>query len=245
MKVLEFGSPENAAVLLVHGMACDGMRSFATSVARLKSKYYILVPLMDGHDGADAPFSSIAEQAEKIAGYLKEHHIQRLHAALGMSMGGFVCIELFSKFEVSTDTLILDSGYMPNLPFPKVIAAVVSAGFCALLRGSKAKIIPFAMKRMMGYSFRGEDLFPASKQTVYNSEYSCLTYRLPDTIQRINAKHVAYWYGQKERYMIRGMEILKELIPSMQTECMGSVGHGEVMFESPEQYGDKVFAALS
>lgn len=48
---------------------------------------------------------------------------------------------------------------------------------------------------VMGFCFRPEHLYPsATKETIYNSEYACLTYPLPDTSPLVGLE-VSYWYG--------------------------------------------------
>ena len=123
--------------------------------------------------------TSASYQVQKITVYFTEHHADRLYAAVGMSMSGFISLELFATTKVHTEKLVLDSGYLCRMPFPKIVASVVSNGFYAIMRGSKSKIIRRGMLNMMGYCIHREDLYPASKQTIYNSEYTCLTYRLP------------------------------------------------------------------
>jgi pimeloyl-ACP methyl ester carboxylesterase len=204
----------------------------------------VILPLLDGYDGGDTVFTSIADQAQKIAVYLTEHHADRLYAAVGMSMGGFISLELFSRTKVHTEKLVLDSGYLCRMPFPKIVASVVSNGFYAIMHGSKSKIIRRSMLNMMGYCFRREDLYPASKQTIYNSEYTCLTYRLPENLKDIHAADIAYWYGSKEPYMIKGMKVLKQILPTMKLKCTGDVGHSEIMLEQPEQYGRNILSAI-
>ncbi|MCM1412665.1 MAG: alpha/beta hydrolase [Lachnospiraceae bacterium] len=244
MKILEYGDVENPIVLLVHGMGCAGEHSFEQTIKRLSQKYKIILPLLDGYDGEHTTFSTIADQAKQIYDYFRQRGIKKLYAAIGMSMGGFICLDLFSKYNLHTDRLILDSGYMDNMPFPQLVSSAIAWGFSKLQKKKWMPLIRAGMKKMMGYCFRPDDLYPASRQTIFNSELSCATYELPENLSRIHAGDIVYWYGEKEKYMIKGMHTLKKYLPQMDSVSRGNVGHGEIMFESPEQYAENIMDTL-
>lgn len=240
MQFLTYGEKPNPAILLIHGMGCTAERSFSSARKKLEGRYRVIMPCLDGYDGASGAFSSIAEQAEKIAAYLKETDTERLHMVLGMSMGGFIAIELLCKYAITTSMLILDSGYLVNQRFAKLVAAFVASGFSKLIAGEDNAFIRGAMKRMMGFSFRKDDLCAwATKETIRNSEYTCLTYQLPDLTQ-LDATKLQYWYGLREPYMIKGMRVLKAHMPHMQEICLGDYGHGEIMATNAALYAELI-----
>lgn len=57
------------------------------------------------------------------------------YAVLGMSMGGFIAIELLCKHPVKAEKLILDSGYMKPWKIAKPMAQIVASGFMKLKDG--------------------------------------------------------------------------------------------------------------
>ncbi|MBE5962500.1 MAG: hypothetical protein E7256_14180 [Lachnospiraceae bacterium] len=90
MKILEYGDEKNPAVLLIHGMACEGRHSFSKVIPLLKENYRVLVPLLDGHDKQKTTFTSIEDQARHIFSYLSEHVIKQFDVKC--QDGGRVCI---------------------------------------------------------------------------------------------------------------------------------------------------------
>ena len=236
MKFLTYGEKSNPAILLIHGMGCTAAQSFASAREKLENRYHVIMPCLDGYDGTSSTFSSMAEQAEKIAAYLKETDAERLYMVLGMSMGGFIAMELLCKYAVTTNILILDSGYLKKQYFAKPVAAFVAYGFSKLIAGKDNAFIRGAMKRMMGFSFRKDDLCAsATKETIYNSEYTCLSYQLPN-LMRLASTKLQYWYGSREPFMIKGMRVLKKHMPHMEEICLGDYGHGEIMATNPSLY---------
>ena len=100
------------------------------------------------------------------------------------------------------------------------------------------------MQTSMGYCFKKEDLcLDATKVTLKNSEYSCLTYQLPE-LSKLGNMSVEYWYGKKDKNMIEGMKELKKQLPNMKEICFGDYGHGEFMVEHSEEYADMVIKSV-
>lgn len=237
MKFFEYGKKENPAVLLIHGMGCSAINSFGMAKELLEDRYRIIIVALDGHDGENGDFSSIIEQAEKITSFIERSYNGRLNAVLGMSLGGFITLELICKHNIYVEKVIIESGYMNNLPFPKIIAGLAAWGFRSVVEDKNRIITRLGMRLIMGYCFSGEKLyFEASPKTIYNCEFSCLTYKLPDNLEKLKAVRLQYLYGAKEKFMINGMKTLKKYIPNLIEICMGSVGHGEIMFTNPKEY---------
>lgn len=216
MKFYEYGNKDNPAVIYIHGMGCDVLKSFKAPTELLQNDYRIILAALDGYDGEDSTFSTIAEQAQKIADFLKSNYCGIIYAVIGMSMGGFISLNLLCKNNIVAQKLILDSGYTDNLPLPKIIAKSVAWGFDCLTKDKHKKIVKQGMKMMMGYCFNKKDLYKnPSKQTIYNSEYACMTYPLADNITDLQSLDVTYIYGEKEKQMIKGMHTLKSFLPEL------------------------------
>ena len=236
MKFLEYGNASAPTILMIHGMGMTAEGSFGYAVERMKDRYHILLACLDGYNDTGSTFTSIEDQATKIAAFLVENYGGKIYAVLGMSMGGFIAIKLLCKHPVKAEKLILDSGYMKPWKIAKPMAHIVANGFMKLKDGKADIFTKYGMKMVMGFCFRPEDLYSsATKETIYNSEYACLTYPLPDTSPLTKIK-VSCWYGSKEPFMIGGMKRLKTMLPQMKTVCFGDYGHGEVMLLHPEQY---------
>ena len=246
MKFIEEGLKDAPVIMLIHGMGCSGEHSFRNTVKKLKNEYRTIIVCLDGYDSSEVPFSSISNQSEKIANYVIEKYNGKIHSILGMSMGGFITIDLLSRFNIECDKAILDSGYLkPWTRFnAKIMSKLVSWGFRKLIKGKSNLIIEKTMQTSMGYCFKKEDLcLDATKVTLKNSEYSCLTYQLPE-LSKLGNMSVEYWYGKKDKNMIEGMKELKKQLPNMKEICFGDYGHGEFMFEHSEEYADMVIKSV-
>lgn len=246
MRFNEFGKENKIKILLIHGMGCTGEHSFSSTIKRLENNYRVIVVSLDGYDEAKNKFISIEEEARKIAEYIKENQEDSIDVVLGMSMGGFIALDLLTKYDLKAKKLILDSGYLKpwNKISAKIFSKLVAKGFSSLIKGENKLFYKKGMKKIMGYVFKKEDLCEfASKETLINSEYSCLRYKL-ENIDVLNEINVEYWYGKKEKYMIKGMKFLKSKLSNLKEVCVGDYGHAEVMFEDPNQYAENVYNSI-
>lgn len=246
MKFIETDLKEKPVIMLIHGMGCTGEHSFKVVKEKLENDYKVVIVCLDGYDDEKNTFTSITDQAKKIADYIIKNHNGKIHMILGMSMGGFITLEILTKYNVIANKVILDSGYLkPWAKYKaKIMSILVGWGFEKIIYGKSNYIIEKSMKKAMGYCFKKEDLCNfASKTTLKNSEYSCLIFELPN-LSKLKNTEIEYWYGSKEKYMIEGMKILKEILPDMKEICLGDFGHGEFMFEHPKEYANIICKTL-
>ena len=109
MTFYEIGDKGNPAVLLIHGMGCNSERSFSKPAKALSKKYRMIMVNLDGYDGKGTTFTTISDQAKKIAAFLHEQYEGKLYACVGMSMGGFIAMDLVCRYEMNIEHLVLDS----------------------------------------------------------------------------------------------------------------------------------------
>ena len=222
MTFYEIGDKGNPAVLLIHGMGCNSERSFSKPAKALSKKYRMIMVNLDGYDGKGTTFTTISDQAKKIAAFLHEQYEGKLYACVGMSMGGFIAMDLVCFSKLTAD------------------------GFMQLLRRYPSLFTVHAMEYLMAYVFRKEQLYPdASWRTIYNSEYSCMTWQIPDNLEILNRPSTIFLHGGKEKFIKRGARVLKKRLPEMRVFYTGDYGHGELMFTDPGKYTKVIARAIA
>ena len=246
MTFYEIGDKGNPAVLLIHGMGCNSERSFSKPAKALSKKYRMIMVNLDGYDGKGTTFTTISDQAKKIAAFLHEQYEGKLYACVGMSMGGFIAMDLVCRYEMNIEHLVLDSGYVPTMPFAAIFSKLTADGFMQLLRRYPSLFTVHAMEYLMAYVFRKEQLYPdASWRTIYNSEYSCMTWQIPDNLEILNRPSTIFLHGGKEKFIKRGARVLKKRLPEMRVFYTGDYGHGELMFTDPGKYTKVIARAIA
>lgn len=246
MKFTLFGNKENKSILLIHGMGCDSLYSFSSLIDKLKNNYHIILVSLTGYDEVSNTFISIEEEAKKIYEFINKEYKGYIDIILGFSMGGIISLDLLTKYDIKVNKLILDSGYLRpwNKLSSKIFSNLVAKGFISIINNKDNLFYRLGSKLFMGNTFKKEDLSKfASYLSLYNSLYSCLRYKLIN-INKLNNFNVLYLYGNKERYMKKGMRYLKRYIPSLKEISLGNYGHGELMFNDPIKYSEVAFKVI-
>ena len=72
MKYVEYGTQNPETVILLHGGGLSWWH-YRETARLLQEDYHVIAPILDGHAGSDAPFSSIEENAARIIAFIDEH----------------------------------------------------------------------------------------------------------------------------------------------------------------------------
>lgn len=95
-------------ILIVHAMFMS-YNMYNELIKLLKDNYYIILPVLDGHDLCEtSAFISAEDEAKKIISYLNENDISQIDILLGTSLGEIIAFEVFRKKEVNVRKLFLD-----------------------------------------------------------------------------------------------------------------------------------------
>ena len=194
------GDNHNPVAVLIHAMFIDDSM-FNNLIPYLKNRYYIILPILDGHDSkSDQEFISISEESIQIATYLSAEKIDKVELLLGNSLGGIIAFDLFQSHGLDIAHVYLDGA-----PFVQ-------------LSNLRMKIMEFVFYRICIQSFRHpnkkyilDKMSPGlsgqmkkicgkmSKETIHNLTLACYTYQLPDCIELADNQMITFIYATKER----------------------------------------------
>ena len=91
MQYVEYGNQNPETVILLHGGGLSWWNY--RDVAQLSSeRFHVVLPILDGHAGGDAPFTSIEENAARIIAHIDEHFGGKVLAICGLSLGGQIAV---------------------------------------------------------------------------------------------------------------------------------------------------------
>ncbi len=147
------GNPENAAVVLIHGMLCTG-RDCETFGKYLADEYFVIMPTLDGHGNDGSKLISAEDEAEKIHEFLVEHGIKRLALLQGSSMGAEVALAVLDMLEcsgINVDRCFFDGG--PFFDFDPVRRKMMYKVFKKLVKIFDTDDPEEAVKKMTENSF--------------------------------------------------------------------------------------------
>ena len=96
MQYVEYGAHNSQTVILLHGGGLSWW-NYREVAQLLADKYHVVLPILDGHAGSDAPFNSIEDTAAKIISHIDEHFGGKVLAVGGLSLGGQIAVEMLTQ----------------------------------------------------------------------------------------------------------------------------------------------------
>ena len=100
MNYIEFGTEKGTeqkeVILLLHGGGLSWW-NYREAAQMLQEKYYVILPILDGHAGSDRDFTTIEENAAEIIAFLEERWKNGILLLGGLSLGGQVVLEILAQ----------------------------------------------------------------------------------------------------------------------------------------------------
>ena len=108
MVTIEYGKENSEVIILLHGGGLSWW-NYKEVAEILKSKYHVVIPILDGHAGSDKDFSSIESNAKDIIKYIDEVHNGSVSLIGGVSLGGQILVEMLSQRKDICQFAIIES----------------------------------------------------------------------------------------------------------------------------------------
>lgn len=234
----ETGDTNLPTIILLHGGGLSDW-SWDKVAGILKSKYHIVMPVIDGHgDDGYTEFTSIEESAKKLICYIDEKLGGKIFAIGGLSLGAQITAEVISIRNDITEFAILES----TLVYPIKGITLLTVPTYKLLYGLiKRRWFSTAQAKFLcvpEYEFEHyyQDSLRMSRKTLINITLSNGNYRLKDFITNTSAK-VLIIVGSKEiRIMKKSAELLHSKIKRSQLYIAQGMRHGELSLIYEEKY---------
>lgn len=204
-------------------------------VYRLKDRYLIIVPELDGHGFlTDTNFESIQSSATKILKYLCTSGYDNLEFIGGFSVGAQITSEILMKNPDIMKYAIIESGCEVYVPAPKVLLRI-------LMRYKEGKYyknildkicpLPREKQKLFDENFRSMD-----RVTVVNTSYSNLRHRADNRLKNCKAKVIDIHGGKEPFVMKYAAYKLSKLIPNNLLLTVNSLKHGGISIWNPDFY---------
>ncbi len=243
----EFGSNENPAILLMHGMMQDWHSEYEM-LKPLEKYYRLLIPAMDGFYDHSSDFTSFADQAAQLEVYVRKKYNGVLYGAYGASQGGLMLTELLSRNNIQIKTVIMDGVYVAHQG--KISGWCTYKMFCKYKNTGKFPALINVMFKLMGT--KPEDMLggmektlylKASDKTIKRNFMENYTYHASPDIGNTKSK-IFLWCGSKEPYAIKSHNILKKYLCNYEEEIMDGFGHGEFLMKHQTEICKKIIDTI-
>lgn len=246
MKLVEYGEKNSDIIVLIHGGGLSWW-NYREVAEILSDRFHIVMPILDGHSGSDAPFSSIEANAREILDYIDENFEGRVLAIGGLSLGGQVLVEILSQRNDICEYAIIESALVKPMRFT-----------AALIRPAYDMCYPLIKKRWFAkLQFKALHIKPELFEDYYadtaniskedmiaflkaNSDY-CIKDTLPYC--RANALVVV---GSRERaVMKKSAKLIADALPTSRMEVVHKYYHGDLSINHSEEYAEKLLKLIS
>ena len=246
MQIIEFGTQYREILMLLHGGGLSWW-NYRTQAELLADRYHVVLPVLDGHAGADAPFAGIAENADRIIEYIATAYGGSVLLLGGLSLGAQIVLEILSKRPDVCKYAVVESACTIASP---VTGALIEPAFSAVypLIGKKW----FAGMQMRALCIR-EDLFDdycrdssaIRKDDMIAFLRANTAYDPKPDLKNCLAKSRIIVGAKERRKMRRSARLLHDLLPNSVLEVKTGLYHGEYSINRPERYVRELLAAIT
>ena len=246
MRYVEYGNQNPETVILLHGGGLSWW-NYRDVAQLLSDRFHVVLPILDGHAGSDAPFTSIEENAARIIAHIDQYFGGKVLAICGLSLGGQIAVEMLTQRpDICRFALIESALVKPS----RLIHALIKPTFgmsYGLIRQkwfSKMQAAYLGIpQKLFGDYFR--DTCMISREDMIAFLKSNSAYSIKPALRDAQAKvHIVF--GSKEQSSIRTSgKLLNRMIPDSTLESLPGYNHGDLSLNHPQAYAQILLTLIS
>ena len=237
MNVIVYGKQNTDTVLLLHGGGLSWW-NYREVAELLEQDYRVILPVLNGHGGSDAPFTTIEDNAAGLISYIDAHFGGQVTAIGGLSLGGQIALEMLAQRPDICRFALIESALVKPMKLTGALIGPVFGMSYGLVKqrwfaGWQASYLGIPKALFEDY-FRDTCAIPKADMIAFlkaNSIYS-IKPGLSETTAKI--KIVA---GSREQKSIRDSAVLlNQAIPGSTAEILPGLRHGDLSLNKPTRY---------
>ena len=237
MTVMEYGQQNPNVIMLLHGGGLSWW-NYREVAQKLAEQYHVVLPVLDGHAGSDAPFTTIEDNAARLISYIDTRFGGQILAIGGLSLGGQIVAEMLSQRTCICQYALIESALVKPM---KMTAALIAPTFGASYGLVKQKWFAKLQADYLGipealFDDYFRDTCKISKADMIAFLKANSLYTIKPELSETTAK-VKIVAGSKEQKNIRtSAKLLHQAIPHSSVEILPDLRHGDLSINQPEQY---------
>ena len=235
--MIEFGQQNPHVIMLLHGGGLSWW-NYREVAGLLAEDYHVILPVLDGHAGSDAPFTTIEDNAARLISYIDTHFGGQILALGGLSLGAQVAVEILSQRPCICQYALIESALVKPM---KLTAALIAPTFGASYGLVKQKWFAKLQADFLGipkelFSDYYRDTCAITKADMIAFLKANSLYTIKPELSETTAQ-VKIVAGSKEQKNIRtSAKLLHQAIPHSSLEILPDLRHGDLSINQPEQY---------
>ena len=237
MTVIEFGKPNQATVLLLHGGGLSWWNY--REVAKLLEKdCHVILPVLDGHGGSGVPFTTMESSAARLIAYIDAHLGGQVTVLGGLSLGGQIALEMLSQRPDICRYALIESALVKPARLTQALIGptfgmsygLVSQRWFARMQADYLGI----PKALFEDYFRDTCAIPKADMIAF-LKANC-AYEIKPALAATAAKAKILAGGKEQRSILDSAKLLCKTIPGSQLEILPGLRHGDLSLNRPELY---------
>lgn len=237
MTVFEFGKQNRDIVLLLHGGGLSWW-NYREVAALLENDYHVILPVLDGHAGSDASFTTIEDNAARLISYIDTHFGSQVTVLGGLSLGGQIALEMISQRpDICRLALIESAQVKPSKLTCALIGPTFGMSYGLIKQRWFAKLqaaylgIP---KKLFEDYYR--DTCVITKADIIAFLKANCAYEIKTGLAETTAKVKIVAGAKEQKNILDSAKLLNSIIPCSKAEILPRLRHGDLSINNPEKY---------
>ncbi|MFP3768142.1 alpha/beta hydrolase [Streptococcus sp. TATVAM-FAB35] len=245
MKVVEVGQENQDVIVLLHGGGLSWWQ-YQAQMDLLCKNYHVVVPILDGHAGSDADFTSIEDNAKRLLDYIDKTYGGSVFLIAGLSLGGQILLEMLAlRKDICQYAIVESAAIIPDKLTAGLVAPLFSMSFPLIKKKWFAKMqFRYLGIRADLFEHYYEDTVKLSKQNLIAFTKASSLYQVKKNLKNSLAR-VRIIVGEKEtKKMHASARYLHDLLPDSRLEIKAGLAHGQYAINQPDLYVKELFESL-
>ena len=241
MKTVEYGNNKKDIIILLHGGGLSWW-NYREVAGKLKDRYHVIIPVLDGHAGSDRSFTTIEDNADEIIRYIEENFGGSVLLMGGLSLGGQILLEILSRrSDICRYAIIESAMVIPS----KITHALIKPAFgtsYGLIKYRWFSRLQFKSLHMKKELFEDyyRDTCAINKEDMISFLRANTGYTLKESIKDCRAKIYIYIGGKENKGIKDSAVRIQKSVPKADITVLPGLYHGEISINRPNEYVQKI-----
>ena len=245
MKVVEVGQENQDVIVLLHGGGFSWWQ-YQAQMDLLCENYHVVLPILDGHAGSDADFTSIEDNAKRLLDYIDKTYGGSVFLIAGLSLGGQILLEMLAlRKNICQYAIVESAAIIPDKLTAGLVAPLFSMSFPLIKKKwfAKMQFCYLGIRADLFEHYYGDTVKLSKQNLIAFTKVSSL-YQVKKNLKNSLAR-VRIIVGEKEtKKMHASARYLHDLLPDSRLEIKAGLAHGQYAINQPDLYVKELFESL-
>lgn len=245
MKVVEVGQENQDVIVLLHGGGFSQWQ-YQVQMDLLYENYHVVLPILDGHAGSDADFTSIEDNAKRLLDYIDKTYGGSVFLIAGLSLGGQILLEMLAlRKNICQYAIVESAAIIPDKLTAGLVAPLFSMSFPLIKKKwfAKMQFCYLGIRADLFEHYYGDTVKLSKQNLIAFTKVSSL-YQVKKNLKNSLAR-VRIIVGEKEtKKMHASARYLHDLLPDSRLEIKAGLAHGQYAINQPDLYVKELFESL-